>query len=474
MTAPSAPDRRTAPDGPLLRRTRRQLLLLSGGSTLLVLVVLGIGLYFAVSTTLGATGTNELRTRAACIQARVESTATQPFGNDLGVAADACSPGFVFGGQAAGSLAIVVFPGTTISKQAIQANQGSSSGGDAIDNVYLAAQIRSGILPDPAGAESARSGHTVLTESSIGGTPIRVLSEPAVRDGQTYVIQVVGDRTTEVRVLTAVIWVLAGGGLIVLALALGFGYFYAGRALLPIRDSLRRQREFTADASHELRTPLAVVRGNVELLRRHPEQTVGEARPALDDIEAEVGVLTSMVDDLLLLARTDSGQLELTVDRTDLAELATEAVDPLAALASERSVALELDATPIQLVGDPDRLRQLTRILVDNAIRHSPQGGHVRVTVGPDASAPASASLVVDDEGPGIRPEDLPHVFERFWRAADAPPGGTGLGLAIAAWIVERHGGVIRAEARPEGGSRFWVRLPPGQSKDAQPATAAT
>ena len=116
-----------------------------------------------------------------------------------------------------------------------------------------------------------------------------------------------------------------------------------------------------------------------------------------------------------------------------------------------------MDPQPAVVTGDPARLRQLVMILVDNAIRHTPSGGHVAVAVRSD---PMGATLTVDDDGPGIREEDLPHVFERFYRAPGAPGGGTGLGLAIAHWIVERHGGRIAVANRPSGGAAFAVRLP--------------
>jgi signal transduction histidine kinase len=109
------------------------------------------------------------------------------------------------------------------------------------------------------------------------------------------------------------------------------------------------------------------------------------------------------------------------------------------------------------MVGDPLRLRQLVTILVDNAIRHTPTGGTVLVRVRREQQ---TVTLEVLDDGPGIRETDLDHVFERFWRADDAPSGGTGLGLSIAHWIVERHGGTISAANRPEGGARFEARLP--------------
>jgi signal transduction histidine kinase len=117
---------------------------------------------------------------------------------------------------------------------------------------------------------------------------------------------------------------------------------------------------------------------------------------------------------------------------------------------------LRLDAAPVQLTGDADRLRQLAAILIDNAIRHSPRGGTVLVTILTDGRP----TLWIEDDGPGIRADDLPHLFDRFWRAADAPSGGTGLGLAIAAWIAEHHGGSIAASNRATGGAHFEVTMP--------------
>jgi signal transduction histidine kinase len=164
---------------------------------------------------------------------------------------------------------------------------------------------------------------------------------------------------------------------------------------------------------------------------------------------------------MLLLARTDSGAVELSLEPVDLADVAAEVAGAIGPVAAERSVRVVLDPRPAQMEGDALRLRQLVTILVDNAVAHSPAGGLVSVTVRPDGDA---VTLSVDDEGPGIRPEDLPHVFERFWRADDAPPGGTGLGLSIAAWIVEGHRGTITATNRPEGGARLAVRMPARQS----------
>jgi signal transduction histidine kinase len=162
-----------------------------------------------------------------------------------------------------------------------------------------------------------------------------------------------------------------------------------------------------------------------------------------------------------VLARTDSGAIELDVGPTDLGELTLDAAGELAAVAREAGVGIRIDAEPVPLLGDVARLRQLVVILVDNAIRHASAAGHGSASVEVSVrTVDDEAVLTVDDDGPGVRPEDLPRVFDRFWRAPDAPAGGTGLGLAIAHWIVERHGGTIAASNRPTGGARFEVHLP--------------
>jgi signal transduction histidine kinase len=165
-----------------------------------------------------------------------------------------------------------------------------------------------------------------------------------------------------------------------------------------------------------------------------------------------------MVDDLLLLARSDSGAVVLERLPVDLGDVASSGASALATLATEHGVSIQVDPAPTEIAGDPARLRQLVVILVDNAVRHSPAGGVVTVGVRVDG---AEAVLDVEDEGLGIRPEDGPHLFDRFYRAPGAPGGGTGLGLAIAAWIVEAHDGRIGATNRTDrAGARFTARMP--------------
>jgi signal transduction histidine kinase len=433
----------------LIRRTRWRLVLWSAISTLVVLFVLGAALYVAVENRLVTASVEQLR---STVDGQVGPlSGTDP---DKGAGTDA--PNSAFGLQP-GPGGIWLF--------AFDAN-GNQVGLNRRPAVPLAG------MPEPlslAAARTAADGSDMREVSlTIGSTtmPARLLTQRFVwlHDGNTYFIQALQNRGVEVQTLQTLLTVLLVGGAVAMLVAVLFGYLYARRALVPIRHSLaaqrealRRQREFAADASHELRTPLTVIRSSVEHLTRHPDKTVAEQHEALEDIDAEVDHLTTLVDDLLLLARSDSGAVALERQPLDLGDIAFEAAGGLGRMAEDRGVHVEVDPEPAMLEGDPARLRQLVSILVDNAIRHSPRDGRVAVVV---RSSDDMASVEVDDEGPGLRDEDMPHVFDRFWRAPSAPSGGTGLGLAIAKWIVDRHGGRIGVANRPDGGAAFRVELP--------------
>ncbi len=405
----------------------------SGGLTLLILLVLVALVYGAVSSALADRGTAVLERRAAEVARIVGRPGPLPDRPPFGLA---------FGGEQSGTVTLAV----------------------KADGSVLGRLDEVAGLPVELSVAAARANGEDIRDATIDGTPIRVYSLAVPRTGGDWVVQVIGERASEQRLLAALLSVLVLGSLAALALAVAAGWVYAGRALVPIRAAidrreaaLRRQREFAANASHELRTPLTVIRTSVTDLRRNAGQPVAEVGTALDDIDAETTHLAALVDDLLLLARTDAGTMELEQAPVDLADAAVEAVVPLTAMAAERGVVLAVDPLPAVVDGDPLRLRQLVTILVDNAVAHTPAGGTVTVRVRADGE---TAVLAVEDSGPGIRPDDLPRVFERFWRADDAPSGGTGLGLAIAAWIVEHHDGRIEAANRAEGGARFEARIP--------------
>lgn len=436
----------TTAEHQLLRGVRLNLTFWSGAITLAVLVGLGIALFVAVDRSLTATGTAQLVVRADTLTGGRPDPDSLPEG------------GFIFGGPGSGTYTLV----------ADAQGQVVAGGGPGQGRVPDGLPLMAGIEAVVAGAPQDVRNATISID-----TPVRVLTEGVVFHGQTIYLQVVGDRTAEVRTLTVLVVVLVFGGLVAMLVATGAGAAYANRALVPIRrslvaqrEALRRQREFAADASHELRTPLTVIRASVDDLDRHRSAPVESVGAALTDIRFEVDHLTAMVDDLLLLARSDSGALELERVPLDLGDVASDGASSLSKLAAEGGIMLTVDPEPAEVSGDPARLRQLVVILVDNAIRHSPPSGSVTVRVRGDGPG---AVLTVEDDGPGIRDEDLPRVFDRFYRAPGAPGGGTGLGLAIAAWIAERHDGRIEAANRPTGGACFTVRLPRGRAAAVTP-----
>jgi signal transduction histidine kinase len=424
-----------AADSAMVRHVRRNLVLWSGGTTLLILIALAFALYFAAARSLENAGVDQLDARMGIIR------------GDRPDPDDATRYGFIFGGGGSGTYAMILDPS---GQPLIGARDPRPPRG----------------LPYQPGIDAAALTGRDVETTVVGTTPVRILSETVDLGSRgTFTIQVVQDRTTEEQTLQVIRFVLLVGGALVLVVSFGFGAVYARRALVPIRESLanqraalRRQREFAADASHELRTPLTVIRSSVEHLERHRDEAVGTVGSALEDIDDEVRHMTSIVEDLLLLARSDSGAVALERIPVDLGDVAADGASALGKPASERGVRIAVDLQPAVVTGDPARLRQLVMILVDNAIRHSPLNGRVGVAV--RAQGVGGASLIVEDDGPGIRPEDLPHLFERFYRAPGAPGGGTGLGLSIAQWIVEHHGGRIDVANRSEGGARFVVSLP--------------
>ena len=228
--------------------------------------------------------------------------------------------------------------------------------------------------------------------------------------------------------------------------------------LTSLDEAYRAQQRFVADASHELRAPLTAILGNLELLERVPDLGDDEKAEALDYLRVETQRLSRLVSDMLVLARADAGQ-SLRSQQVELDRLLLEVFRESRMLATEQKLAL-LDIDQVQVQGDPDRLKQLLLILIDNAVKYTPEGGQVRLALRRDKGA---AVITVADTGIGIDQEDLPHLFEQFYRADKArarDKGGTGLGLAIAKWIADRHGGDITVESRRSRGSVFTVRLP--------------
>ena len=229
--------------------------------------------------------------------------------------------------------------------------------------------------------------------------------------------------------------------------------------LARLEAAFRSQQSFVADASHELRTPLTILQSHADLALSDPAAEVPQYRQALEVVSGEVRRLSRVVTGLLTLARADAGSLAVSCEPVDLAELCEETLCRLRPLAGTRALVY---AGPPELVviGDPDWLRQLLLNLVENAIHHTAPEGTIRLA---GRNAGDRARLEVRDNGCGIAPQDLPHLFDRFYRvdkARSRARGGAGLGLAIGRWIVERHGGAIGVASEPGAGTTIVVTLP--------------
>lgn len=224
-----------------------------------------------------------------------------------------------------------------------------------------------------------------------------------------------------------------------------------------LQESLDSQKRFVADASHELRTPLTTVRGNIELLRRdRPAIPAAERAEILADTVEEVERLIRLVNQLLVLARMDASQA-LQVEPVAVAPLLEEVCKQARNLAADRAVTCE-PAPDVIVTANRDALKQVLIILLDNASRHTPTGSAVQLHA--DAAA-GRLTIAVADDGPGISPAALPHIFERFYRGDVARSGeGAGLGLAIARELIELQGGAIAVTSEPGRGSTFTITLP--------------
>jgi len=238
-----------------------------------------------------------------------------------------------------------------------------------------------------------------------------------------------------------------------------------------LQSTMARQAQFTADASHELRTPTFVILSQAQSALRR-ERTVTEYREGFEICRRAAQQIRRLIESLLILVRQDAGEGAARREPCALDEIAAEGVNLLRPLASDRNVTLRLDLGSAPVLGDAQQLHQVVTNLVMNAIEYNRPGGEVKVAVSQENG---SAVLTVSDNGPGIAGEDLPHVFERFYRAdksRTSAEGHTGLGLAICKAIVEAHGGWVEVSSAPGEGATFTIRLPEETDRAARPETA--
>ncbi len=247
------------------------------------------------------------------------------------------------------------------------------------------------------------------------------------------------------------------------------------RMLSRLEESFSSLHRFTADASHELKTPLMVLRVGVERAMINP-RTPTDALQSLEEVLEEIHRMSELVENLLTLARADEGRATLAVEVCDLRDLIGEASETAGILGEEQEIAVrtEVPATPVEVPVDRSRIRQLLLNLVTNAIKYTPGGGKVSIGLVDQGEV---AAIIIGDNGIGIPPADLPHIFDRFYRVDTARSRtgerpGSGLGLAITKWIAEAHGGTITVQSRQGRGTVFTVSLPKAGASLAAPFPA--
>lgn len=236
-------------------------------------------------------------------------------------------------------------------------------------------------------------------------------------------------------------------------------FYLARRTLRPLEETLEAQARFTADASHELRTPLTAMQTEIEVTLRDKNMSVGEARELLESNLEEVMKLQNLSNALLTLANQDKEHLELKPLSTTA--VLKDAITHATKVAQPKKIAIVSKAEDLEVLGSKESLSQLFTILLDNAIKYSPEGSSITLAT---AIKGNNALISVTDEGHGIKTEDLPHIFDRLYRADQSRTkqkvDGYGLGLSIAKKIVELHKGAIDVSSKVDHGSTFTVRIP--------------
>lgn len=244
--------------------------------------------------------------------------------------------------------------------------------------------------------------------------------------------------------LRIIILVGIGIGMIV---AIFTAFYLANRALKPIQLSWDKQQQFVADASHELRTPLAAIQANTELLLHQPHQTIEKESKTIANVLKETKRLNKLVDHLLTLARSDTNQLQLQKLNLHLDMVLQTVIEQFSILCEIKGVLFETDIeNGLNMDGDEERIKQLLYILLDNALKYTPENGVVSLAAHGNGR---NVTIIVKDNGSGIRNQDLPYIFDRFYRGDKSRSGnGAGLGLSIAKWIVDAHSGKISVESQ--------------------------
>jgi signal transduction histidine kinase len=321
------------------------------------------------------------------------------------------------------------------------------------------------ILDTIAGWKVAAGDVAVFNKKSDNGqeTNIMMTAHPIIVNGELQGMVYVGkDVTAMYNGLKKATYAVAFLAFFALAIATMAGHIMSGKAIVPMREAYEKQRQFAADASHELRTPLSVVMASADLLENDPSITSPFLKQVIADVRDEVKKMTKLVSDLLVVARSDNQALKLKMQKINMAAVIKQTLRLMQPLAEKKNICFHsegLQAADIH--ADEQKIKQLVLILVDNAVKYTPENGSVTVTL--DAVHDKDKiKLSIRDTGIGIPKEDQERIFDRFYRvdkARSREMGGNGLGLAIAQEIVNLHQGKIFVASEPGKGTIFTVVL---------------
>ncbi|MGF9966881.1 sensor histidine kinase [Bacillus rhizoplanae] len=289
--------------------------------------------------------------------------------------------------------------------------------------------------------------------------PSNYLEDIGMKSAHT--VEIVLNIDSEVTILQNLLILTIGGCFAGVIISFFIGWFLANRSLVPIQNSWEKQTQFAADASHELRTPLSVIQTHLELLFRHPQYTIEQESMTIYKVLQEVKRMNKLVSDLLTLAKTDSNQLLIQKKEFAIGELVSTIIHQFEPIAELQNISIIEDVDKqLMYKGDKERIHQLLVILMDNAMKYNIKNGQIKVTCNKNGSL---VNIIIEDTGIGISNEELPHIFDRFYRSDKSrtrSEGGTGLGLSIAKWITDAHNGEIKIRSERHKGTRVTIKFP--------------
>ncbi|MCM3134240.1 HAMP domain-containing histidine kinase [Paenibacillus polysaccharolyticus] len=291
---------------------------------------------------------------------------------------------------------------------------------------------------------------------ALDGTDWAYVVDPS-GDGHMIVFM---DVTAQQGILTNLIYTFTVVGLIMLIVIYFLSRYFANRSIAPVREAFEKQKQFIADASHELKTPLAIINTNTDVLLANQEETIESQAKWLHYIKSETERMSGLTNDLLYLTQMEDSRSTLIHTRFNMSEAVESIILPMEAVIFEKDITLDYSIDPDQMVhGNPEQIKQVILILLDNAVKYSGPKGAVNITL---QKQNHDVMLTISNTGEGIAPEHLDRIFDRFYRTDASRArkhGGHGLGLAIAKSIVEQHRGEIYAKSVVGEGATFYVRL---------------